>query len=87
MSLLLRLKSIIGAKDRWQNFTESGKFGKIPVKIIKINLNVWVGLISNFAQIIKFVFKSMKCNSIVRILENLKDSDSQNMNTKDILKI
>ena len=53
MSLSLGPKSIIGAQDMWQNFTESGTFGQIPVKLRKRNIDVLVGLVRKFAEISK----------------------------------
>jgi hypothetical protein len=51
MSLLLRTKRIIGAKDRWQKFNEFGSFWRIYVKLRNISIEVLFGIVRKFAQI------------------------------------
>jgi hypothetical protein len=64
MSLLLRPKNIIRVKDRWQNFTASGPFWEINIKLRKRSIKVLDGLVRKFAWIYEMCENTLKLLNI-----------------------
>ena len=48
--MYLKYELIAQTKKHHWSLGQPCTFGEIPVKLIKRNINVWVGLVSNFAQ-------------------------------------